>query len=303
MSRELVALSRSLGRQTPHWVQGPGANVSIKKAGYLFVKASGIRLDEMRAARGWVRIRIDATAAGLRSIGTTGRSAESAYARRLAEGTDTGSGARPSMEAGMHLALPGRVVIHFHSHAAVLMAHHHGRAPVSFGQWLRERWRGDVQVFPPTAPGLELYRRVARHPRTGLFLFANHGLLLQGRDARILRRWRRLERTFLSAFGYPARASRVDRPAPLRLYFPDSAVFYPRIRRILRPAGVASGERLWRPRPGARRRDASAWELWKVTELLYHACPSLAVLPRRLASRIPGLPTELYRLSVKREAA
>ena len=133
---ELIAISQRIGVRVPHWIQGAGGNLSVKDGGELYIKASGVRLDETRREQDLVEVSIARVSAAIGAIESDDAVGELAYARALeptpGKGFSTG---KPSMETGMHLFLPGKWVFHFHSLAALLMAHEAKTNTAKFGPW------------------------------------------------------------------------------------------------------------------------------------------------------------------------
>jgi hypothetical protein len=223
---------------------------------------------------------------------------ESGYLEALA-GATLSAEARPSMETAMHALLPRRWVVHLHSLAAILMADDAGRA----------------DVIPFVSPGLELAQAVAPHSTQQVILLANHGVILQDdelptRPGGSLERWAEEELKYCREQGLerllqlmrsPSRSSlRVHSealgPTPLRLYFPDAAVFADRMLKYLdaeptKPDWFRLRKQGWTDSP-----DSS--ELWLAIQLLYHCRSGLPALDRREAASISGMRMEAYRRKV-----
>ncbi len=311
---ELVRACRRVGGEVPCWTQGAGSNLSVKApdAGgeILWIKASGERLAAVGhdgGARGLAALRRAAFLAREADLGRA-TDPEQAYAEELRRATIAGAGfGRPSMESGFHALLPGAWVLHFHSIAAVLMCHEAVRDACRFS----DLWGGTTELrvahVAHARPGLELMRAIRESPGADVFLLRNHGVVLQGPDASgLLDAWGAIERRFLEAYGYGAvvermgvptdvLATRLTEPAPLRLFFPDSAVFLDRLQRVLELAGKVGGEPLWRLAPGAWDADRDAAEIWLATLVLHEACPGLGELPDDIARSVAGLPLEQLR--------
>ena len=194
---------------------------------------------------------------------------------------------RPSMETGFHALLPEKWVLHFHSLAAVLMAHEYQKDPEGVARWLLGLGAPEVVFVEPLMPGLLLCREVSRHPQIPVFVLQNHGIILQGSDPKsVLEEWERLEVKFCAKW-YPS-VRRGNRSfgvgtIPLKIYFPDSAVFFERMQRLAK-------------NPTLQDQDAS--ELWEATALLHSCCPELPELPLSLSAQVSNLPSELYRQQV-----
>lgn len=290
---ELLRVSRDIGRRVPHWTQGAGANISLKEGDTLFIKVSGLRLDEMTSEEHLARVKIRETSHAISAIPGDGQAAEKQYSNAL-------QGARkPSMETGMHLFLPRKWVFHFHSLAALLMAHENAENPARLKEWLNG---APIQFVEPVRPGLLLSKRIkaahaAAAPFTSFYVLQNHGVLLEGDTPDVLSAWDDFEKKFCQDFGFlKARTATAHAPTPFRLYFPDSAVFIERIKKILTPTGTGNkGEALFELKEDGRLLDRDAYEIWWATEILYDTCPALGELPSAISAVVADLPTEKYR--------
>jgi len=313
----LARLSRRIGWRIPTWVQGAGGNVSLKYEAngrqHLLVKASGVRLDQLTPLRGFAavdtelfRSKFDLAKEHLKTLGQ--KEAESKYARAISESQisygENPTNDRPSMETGLHLAMPSPVVAHFHSLPAILMAHH-VETDQTLKPWLERQIGGKLNVLPALMPGRELSLEVFSHRDAKVLLLANHGVILAINDARDIALWEAVERRFLQNYRYTdllsswagghranLNAETRNVPIPLRFYLPDTAVFANEIQRSLISKQISGGEKCFVL--NSERQDLI--EIWSAQQMLYAACPSLATLPDRVVDRIRGLPTEKYRL-------
>jgi ribulose-5-phosphate 4-epimerase/fuculose-1-phosphate aldolase len=316
-ARALTALCRAIGARVPMWTQGTGGNVSLKngaKAPVLYIKASGVRLDRVGAGGGLdgiAAVRLDEFAKGAEGLARAA-DPERAYAALVRSSTilEPGFG-RPSMETGFHALLPGRWVIHLHSLAAMLMAHEARRDRVRFLRFWADASGPRLQMLGAESPGWGLLDRVRSLPSAEVYLLENHGVILQGDDGAVsLSLWQDLEQRFLGAWGHqrllerarlPSEALRdaVGAAAPLRILFPDTAVFLDLLRAVLLPAGQSGGEPLWRLAPQAWSEPGSPeWdvaEIWVAQQLLLEACADLRELPEPIATTVATLPLELFR--------
>src|SRR5262245_58512773 len=126
---------RQVGSQIPHWTQGAGGNLSLKDERWLYIKASGFRLDGVTPEKGVSRVDREKLLALLEKCRT-----EEEYSDALSQSRAPES-PRPSMEAGFHAVLPGKWVIHFHSLAAVLMCHEWASQRARFDAWARGKMK------------------------------------------------------------------------------------------------------------------------------------------------------------------
>jgi ribulose-5-phosphate 4-epimerase/fuculose-1-phosphate aldolase len=296
MTPALLSLSQQVGQRVPDWTQGPGGNVSCKTAeGELWIKASGVRLDQVTASEGLARVRGHASKRALAALDVHDPQAEQQYAKALAEYCDPAWG-RPSMETGFHLLLPGRYVLHFHSIAALLLAYEWCQQAARVRSFSDTYFVGSLVVLPPLRPGLLLGRAVGEHPGARAIILANHGVVLQGEPA-VLEQWDTFERAFLLEFRYAEALQPPPdgAPTPMRIYWPDAAVFFTRLQEILVEAGQRDGEPLYVLRENGRQVDRDVCEVWDATELLYRACPKMPELPDTISRVVADLPTELFR--------
>jgi len=267
-----------IGARAPIWVQGAGGNVSRKHSGRLLIKASGCRLDRVGEAGTWV----DCDDSALRSGILDGSiSTEQDYAEAVAKMTRGKSAARASMETGFHSILPGEWVMHFHPILALLMAER--------PDWTRQR---GIHVPEYLTPGLTLSRALAAHAQARVIVLRNHGVILQGSDPEeLLAEWTRLEQDFLDSFQLKIAGMSSDVIGPLRVYFPDTAVFLDELKKALVSAG--QGYRLGVVPSGDRGRAVE--ELWLATQQLAQLHPGLEEIAADEAARLAGLPLEQYR--------
>ncbi len=271
---------RKVGANVPFWTQGAGGNLSLKHDGTLYIKASGLRLDAVTPEKGVGSCRVAELLALLKNSQT-----EEDYSQAIKQSARPAS-PRPSMEAGFHALLPKPWVLHFHSLPSLLMSHERWQSPAKFDQWAKGRLT--LRHIPALMPGLELSRAFSADDSASAFLLQNHGVVLQGDTWEVVEEWAKLEETFLFDWNYPSLKADGRRiaPCPLKLYFPDSAVFLDRLKAQQDGTGLAKD--CW-------EKDRDASELWQATSLLYHAQNDLAELPAEISSRISGLPTEKFR--------
>lgn len=153
---ELREVSAFIGGQI-NLVQGPGGNTSIKTENRLYVKASGTRLDEALERDIFAEIDL-----------VTGEN----YTPHL----------RPSIEIGLHRALPFRAVIHVHSVGSL-----------AWGLRLRSELEDTkleslgILCAPYLRPGDEITRYL-QNSKASLYqgiLLQNHGFITWGEDCRL----------------------------------------------------------------------------------------------------------------------
>ncbi|MBI2603161.1 MAG: class II aldolase/adducin family protein [Deltaproteobacteria bacterium] len=299
----LAEVCRQVGSCIPYWNQGQGGNVSLKvtvnNVESLYIKASGYRLGEVTAEKGLACLNLSKFRAALAQV-----LGEKAYADLLSDQTFRLAfhEAQPSMETIFHVLLPSPCVIHFHSVAALTMAHIAAKTPVRWSSWLAATAFDRVAIVSRMSPGLQLGLTLGAKADCQVLLLENHGVVLQGDDWSMVEKWKDFERKFCIEWGHPALVpagkTYVGGTAPLRLYFPDTAVFLPRIKALLQAKFQGKqGEIQWQAHPSSEITDRNALEIWLATTLLYESCPDLPEIPRDLAAKIAGLPTEQFRKS------
>jgi rhamnose utilization protein RhaD (predicted bifunctional aldolase and dehydrogenase) len=167
---DLAAAIQRIGRD-PLLTQGSAGNASIKQGNTLWITASGQWLsDAGPAEEAFVRVRIDDS---LRRFGT------GAHAVAIQERF---SSRRPSMETWMHLVIPHKVVIHLHSVSTVACS-----VRADGPEMAAQRLEGMHWTWVPYAPsGRPLARRIAfaANPMPGVFVLANHGLVVAANEVK-----------------------------------------------------------------------------------------------------------------------
>ncbi len=272
---------RRIGSKIPYWTQGTGGNVSLKHDGVLYIKASGLRLDAVTPDKGVGRANLKSLLSELAKCQTEEDYSNALNQSRLADSP------RPSMEAGFHALLPHPCVLHFHSLVSLLMGHERAKNVAKFDKWAKGKM--PIRFIPPTMPGLELSRLFTPQDETTAFVLQNHGVILQAESSDVIKEWAAFEEAFVFDWNYPslkADGSRIA-PCPLKLYFPDSAVFLERLQLLQDGRGGLAAD-CW-------KKDRDGSEIWQATSLLYHAQNELAELPPDISSRVSGLPTEKFR--------
>lgn len=295
-----VKTCRFIGQRVPHWTQGAGGNISFKHKGELLIKASGARLDSVTQENGLSGIAINPFLDEIFAAAKAGGKAELLYNKAIERHASERPGfSRPSMEAGMHALLEKKWVAHFHSVFALLAAHEFEKNPTRMRAWLRANGFEDIVFVGFEIPGLELSNRLSAQPSIEIFVLKNHGVVIQsdqsmlneaGEPQSALMRWLVFEQIFSREFGYVLPGK--NQPAPLRCYFPDTAVFLGRVTALLEKTATEDRFML---ATDALADDRDASEIWQATQLLFTMCPDLEEIEPLKAARIAKLPTEEYR--------
>ena len=149
-------------------VQGAGGNISLKSDGLMRIKASGRWLSE--ADSGDIFVPLDLDAARRRVA-----AGSEDYAACLVEGARL----RPSIETGMHAALPHRVVLHVHSINVLAHATRERGEQLLAQRLAALRWAW-IPYCRPGAPltNAILQRIDARSVEPIALVLANHGLVV-----------------------------------------------------------------------------------------------------------------------------
>jgi rhamnose utilization protein RhaD (predicted bifunctional aldolase and dehydrogenase) len=169
---DLNALATQLGRD-PLVVQGPGGNISLKRDGVMWVKASGSWMMEAMSRSILIPVGLAAVLDGL-AAGDPACETCSAFVRQDL----MRSALRPSIETTLHAVMPQRVVVHVHcvetiSIACLTDAAERLAAPLKGLNWT---------FVPYIRPGAALGRAMTEHLRaaTDIVVLGKHGLVVAG---------------------------------------------------------------------------------------------------------------------------
>ena len=167
---DLLALAARLGRD-PLVIQGPGGNISLKRDGVMWVKASGTWMAE--ALERPILIPVD-SAAVLDGMATGDPDCETCDAFVRRDLTDLAL--RPSIETTLHAVMPQRVVVHVHcvetiATACLSDATERLAEPLSGLNW---------SFVPYVRPGASLGRSMAERlgAGTNVVVLGKHGLVV-----------------------------------------------------------------------------------------------------------------------------
>ena len=170
--QNLLGLAARLGRD-PLVVQGPGGNISLKRDGVMWVKASGTWMMEATARSILVPVNVAAVLDGL-AAGDPACETCSAFVRHDL----VRSPLRPSIETTLHAVMPQRVVVHVHcvetiSIACLFDASERLVSPLAGLKWA---------FVPYIRPGASLGRTMTEHldPKTNVVVLGKHGLVVAG---------------------------------------------------------------------------------------------------------------------------
>jgi rhamnose utilization protein RhaD (predicted bifunctional aldolase and dehydrogenase) len=205
----LLDLSARVGAD-PALVQGPGGNTSIKEAGTLWIKASGLWLMQARERDVMVPVALDPL---LEALERDDPACEKAEGFVIAERNP--SGLRPSIETTVHALMPQKIVVHVHCVETIATA-----VQVNAEAIVAEKLAGVPYAFIPYArPGLPLAKAIAArlHDGISVLILGNHGLVVAADTVTEAEALLREISYRLSA--KPRNAPIPDRPPLLRLAF------------------------------------------------------------------------------------
>jgi rhamnose utilization protein RhaD (predicted bifunctional aldolase and dehydrogenase) len=170
--QDLLDLAARLGRD-PLLVQGPGGNISLKRDGVMWVKASGTWMMDAITQSILVPLDIAAVLAGL-AAGDPSCETCSAFVRHDL----LPSPLRPSIETTLHAVMPQRVVVHVHcvetiAQACLSDAPERLATPLAGLDWA---------FVPYVRPGVSLARTMAEHlhRESNVVVLGKHGLVIAG---------------------------------------------------------------------------------------------------------------------------
>lgn len=301
---ELSQLCKFVGSRVPLWTQGAGGNISLKDREMLWIKATGWRLDAVKRTEGLAQVDFRKMAYLLDTETWSESVAEQKYADLIETTTVREKGlGRASMETGFHARLPKKYVIHFHSLASLLICHELKKNKTKVSQWLNSVTSLKWEWVEPCRPGWILSKRVSGD--ASIFFLESHGLILQSENTELLQAWEVLEKRFCQDFNYlelyELLISELDfqdlfvrygsAAIPFKCYFPDVAVFYDRLVKLLQKKHLD----LFEFPLSAVERDQDMAELWLATQILFKICPEFEEFPHQLAIEVKGLPTEKLR--------
>jgi len=175
---EILLLSHTYGKN-PLWIIGGGGNISLKQGNRMWIKASGMTLEEIQRD-GFVEMNLEALQAMVRRQYPEDSAARENLAKEMLlscrlPGEDQ---KRPSVETGMHAVIPHRIV--FHTHPTLI----NGLTCSRDGKAWAEKLFGDTILWVPVVnPGIVLSRYLLDHFKNyhrAIFL-QNHGLVVYGK--------------------------------------------------------------------------------------------------------------------------
>jgi rhamnose utilization protein RhaD (predicted bifunctional aldolase and dehydrogenase) len=173
--QDLLGLAARLG-QDPLLVQGPGGNISLKRDGVMWVKASGTWMMDATTQPILIPVDMAAVLAGL-AAGDPSCETCSAFVRHDL----LPSPLRPSIETTLHAVMPQKVVVHVHCVETIVQACL-ADAPERLAPLLAGL---DWAFVPYVRPGVSLAQKMVEHLRgkTNVVVLGKHGLVVAGDSA------------------------------------------------------------------------------------------------------------------------
>lgn len=310
--RDLLKLFKIIGESVPLWTQGQGSNLSYKchRDQKMYIKPSGFRLDQVQTEADLVVLDLNFLDSALRTLltHTSSSGIDQEYASLIQDSKiDKRNPLRPSMETGFHTILSGAYVLHFHSIPAVIMGHYFKKNPEMMKNFFTVTG-GDltITVIPYSTPGFELTQEVKSFEDVNILILQNHGVILNSDDRDIIFKWRAIEEKFCKDFlnSLPINVKSWESApteflvGPIKVYFPDFAVYLQRLLILLRRIEGYS-EEVFAFDQRQRDHNKDLYELWFAHCILYYVCPELDTLTSMEVEKLCGLPTEKYRLMLK----
>jgi rhamnose utilization protein RhaD (predicted bifunctional aldolase and dehydrogenase) len=205
--QDLLGLAARLGRD-PLLVQGPGGNISLKRDGVMWVKASGTWMMDAMTQPILVPVDLAAVLGGLKAGDPSCETCRAFVRHDLLP-----SPLRPSIETTLHAVMPQRVVVHVHcvetiAQACLSDAPSRLTAPLAGLDWA---------FVPYVRPGVSLAREMAKRlcPKTNIVVLGKHGLVIAADSAAEAAELR--AEVSLRLARLPRSGSRVDRERLRRL--------------------------------------------------------------------------------------
>ncbi|MEK6772744.1 MAG: class II aldolase/adducin family protein [Bdellovibrionota bacterium] len=304
---ELLKLNDFCLQQGLFWLQGPGGNTSLKNKDQqtLSIKPSGYRLDKVKSDKDLSQVRLDHFIIGFNTVKTAIDETEKEKIYKEVIGScNLTPQRRPSMETGFHAVLVKDYVFHIHSLVAILICDLNSEAKNKFKKWYEKNWLkklGDYAEIEATMPGAELALILQNHSTTPIIFLKNHGSIIQFDDTSLLQEYQLFELAVLKEFFPQAILFRLLTTfpkellaGPLKFYFPDFVILYPRMKPFL--TKLKDGD--YQLSEKTITADPDVYENWMATQILYRIKPQLKELPNEIIQKVPHLPTELVRQKI-----
>lgn len=280
------------------WIQTSGGNVSIKQNDLIYIKPSGISINEFSAKNVAIFNRKKFLQL-FNQIDPRADDAEIKYADAIKQSQCIQENIlRPSMEAGFHALLSKKYVIHLHSIAAILIYHSYKKGILE--NWLSEKTNKKICFIKKTIPGFRLTKAIENDIKADWYFLENHGLIINTNDPNDIENVGKLEELFLEDFGFSEVAYFYRNPFnlnelfarefPWSPIFPDSFVF---MDQLLDMTIVSNKKDFYKLKN--LDKNNKLLELWAAMILLNKAAPDLDIWTESECEAITKMPTEIHR--------
>lgn len=304
---DLLQLNQYCLRQGIFWLQGPGGNTSVKdlQKQILSIKPSGYRLEKVTSEKELSQVKLDRFLNNFSLVeNALNEDEKEKHYKDLIGASTITTDRRPSMETGFHAVLNDEFVFHIHSLVAILVGDMSEETKSRFLQWYKTNWQnilGELAEVEATMPGAELALALKKKSKVPVVLLKNHGAILQFNDKSFLEKYQNFELAVLKEFFPKAILFRLLQTfpkdllrGPIKFYFPDFVILFPRINSFL----TKIDEDTYELNPKAEKEDLDVYENWMATQILFHIKPRLGELPTEIIQKVPHLPTELVRQKI-----
>lgn len=298
-----------IGNKTPVWTQAQGSNLSFKdtRSRRMYIKPSGFRLDQVKQFADLVELDLESLEKGMTTFLENKKKDffDQDYAKVI---NDSKIGPenklRPSMETGFHFVLKNDFVFHFHALAAIVMGFYFEKKRKEILDFLSRTTNLSVNFIDYATPGLDLTVLLRAHAYSNVLLLKNHGVILNSNDPNILNEWQKIESNFCKEFldddklvSFRTGNVKVEdlKPIPIKILFPDFAVFLNRLMGCLLK-NTTDARNSYSFNPALIEKEKDMYEVWVSYWLIYSRCPELNTLSDEEVKKICDLPTEQFRL-------
>ncbi len=278
---DLIEASKIVGREVPWSTQGAGSNFSFKSNGFLVIKGSGKRLDEIKSMDQLAILDLKNFQSELQKLLVSpadSKEKESIYSKLVSAASK--NGVRASMEAGFHAILDSKFVLHFHSLLSVVLS-----------EWVRGDVKNSALISSELAalglkntlflefisPGFLIAAALESHSESQVIFLKNHGVILGGDSAQtLILAWKKFENIVVDKY-LPSfkdlKAIHLEalsfNLASLEPRTPDFALYLEAYQKLLLDFNEQALFQL--------KKDRNLYEVWAANQIL--AQSSLEVLP------------------------
>ena len=171
ISKSLINITEKIGRDI-NLVQGPGGNISFKKDGFMYIKASGEKMSDAKNKNIFVKTDHNKILSSLKKNDPD----------PIKNSWEKSSLMRPSIETTMHALMPHKYVLHVHC--------------VNTLSWvIQENFQEKIDIYleginwisvPYKKPGLNLskeIKKIIRETKVDVILLGNHGIVAGAESA------------------------------------------------------------------------------------------------------------------------